>query len=638
MLSDESHAILSVAARREPRKEPGVMCGIAGFIGTQGPDEGRVRECLARMGRRGPDALGVYRHRHANGREVCLLHSRLSILDLDPRSDQPMLRDGKALVHNGEIYNYVELQCRVSRRHPLITTGDTEVLLRLLAEEGPAALDACEGMWAFAYYDERDGVLLLSRDRFGEKPLYLHSAPEGLYFGSEIKFLCALAGRSFEPSREQILRYLTLGYRSLHRGGRTFFREVEEFPAGHWSRIGPDGATDRQRYWVPALQLEQSMGFDEAVSRTREALLRAVSLRLRADVPIAFCMSGGIDSNGLVAMARAAGREDIHAFTIVNRHERYAEQDMVELSVAEQGLRHTSVPLQTEGFLDNLRRLVAYHDAPVYTVSSFTQWMLMQAISQHGYKIAISGIGADELFTGYYDHQLYYLAETRRDPAIWKAALAAWREHVLPQVQNPLLRDPEHFVRLPRDLAHLSPNVEQLRRHLMVDWNEAPEDMDYGAPLLRNRMLNELFLETIPPPLHEEDLNAMFFSIENRSPYLDRSLFDCCAAIPTRHLIRDGRAKAVLREALRGLLPDTLLDNRRKMGFNAPLFDLLDRTDATVKAYLLDASPIHDFLRRDALEALLEEPDPDHHTNLFLFYALSTRLFLETAACRNGIN
>jgi asparagine synthase (glutamine-hydrolysing) len=541
------------------------------------------------------------------------------------------------LIHNGEIYNYLELRPRASRQGALHTTSDTEVLLGLLAAEGVAALDACEGMWAFACYDERDGSLLLSRDRFAEKPLYLHRTPTGVYFGSEIKFVAALAGRSFEVDETQILRYLVNGYRCLHGGGRTFFREVEEFPAGTWLRLGADGTSTMQRYWVPALAIDESCTFRQAVAATRAALQNSVRLRLRADVPIAFCLSGGIDSNGVIAMARAVGCRDIHAFTIVNRHQRYAEQDMVELTVREQGLRHTSLTLRAEGFLENLRALVAYHDAPVYTLSAYAHWLLMQAISEHGYKIAISGIGGDELFSGYYDHQLYYLAEMHADPQSFGAAVEAWREHVLPQVQNPLLRDPERFVRCARDLAHLSPHASLFRTFLTAEWHENLTDHDFGAPVLRNRMLNELLVETIPPPLHEEDLNAMFFSIENRSPYLDRALFDVCARIPTRHLIRAGRAKAVLREALRGLVPDGLLDSRRKMGFNAPLLDLLDLRDPHVREYLLDESPIHELVRREAVESLLANPDPDHHTNLFLFYVLSARVFLETAREHGGV-
>jgi asparagine synthase (glutamine-hydrolysing) len=602
------------------------MCGIAGFIGTRAPDAAQVEQCLSLMRRRGPDAAASYRHRHEAGRETVLLHSRLSILDLDARSNQPMRRGPHVLVHNGEVYNYLELQARAAKAGALETTGDTEVLLKLLAAEGIAALDACEGMWAFAYYDTRTGQLLLSRDRFGEKPLYLHRAPEGLYFGSEVKFLAALRGAPFAIDGDQVTRYLIQGYRALHRAGHSFFRGVEELPAGTTLAVGD--SEQLSYYWRPKLALEHAMSFDEATARTREALQKSVRLRLRADVPIAFCLSGGIDSNGMIAMARAAGA-DVHAFTIVNQHERYAEQDMVDLSVRAQRLRYTPLPLRTAGFLDDLRRVIAYHDAPVYTVSAYSHWLLMEAIRGHGYKIAISGIGGDELFSGYYDHQLYYLAEMHAEPAHLPAALADWREHVLPQVQNPLLRDPRRFVDAPRDLAHLSPLAEQLRGFLVRPSHEQMVDTDYCAPVLRNRMFNEMFVETIPPPLHEEDLNAMYFSIENRSPYLDRELFELTASIPTRHLVRGGRAKAVLREALRGLLPDQLLDNRRKMGFNAPLFDLLDRSDPAVRAYLLDRSPIHEYVRRDVLETLLAERDPDHHTNLFLFYTLSARLFLE---------
>jgi asparagine synthase (glutamine-hydrolysing) len=586
---------------------------------------------LALMRRRGPDAAAFYRHRHASGREVCLLHSRLSILDLDARADQPMRRDGGVIVHNGEIYNYVELHARAAAQRVLTTTGDTEVLLSLMQHEGASALDSCEGMWAFAFYDERLGSLLLSRDRFGEKPLYLYRTTKGLYFASEIKFIAALAGARIDPDLNQVSRYLVHGYRSLHRYGRTFHRGVEDFPAASWLRIDANGAETLESYWRPTLRVEALMSFEDAVERVRYGLKKSVALRLRADVPIAFCLSGGIDSNGMIAMARAAGCEDVHAFTIVNKHERYAEQDMVDLSVRTQGLRHTPLSLDTNRFLDKLKQLVTYHDAPVYTVSAYTHWLLMEAISQHGYKIAISGIGGDELFSGYYDHQLYFLAELRGDAADSSASLAAWRQHILPQIQNPLLKDPEYFVHAPRDLRHLSPNFDQWRGYLVDDWNEALSDEDFCAPILRNRMFNEMFRETIPPPLHDEDLNAMFYSIENRSPYLDRALFETCAAIPTRHLIRDGRAKAVLREALRGLLPDQLLDNRRKMGFNAPLFDLLDLESPDVRAYLLDRTPIYDVVKRDAVERLLGQRDPDHHTNLFLFYVLSARMFLETA-------
>ena len=142
-------------------------------------------------------------------------------------------------------------------------------------------------------------------------------------------------------------------------------------------------------------------------------------------------------------------------------------------------------------------------------------------------------------------------------------------------------------------------------------------------------MLNELFVETIPPPLHEEDLNAMYFSIENRSPFLDSGLFETCYATPTRYLVQDGKAKAVLREAMRGIVPDTILNSRRKVGFNAPLFGFLDRHDPKVRAQVLDDGKIYEMVRRDAVETLMNAEDLENHEGLFLFAVINARIFLE---------
>lgn len=610
------------------------MCGIAGFYGFSAPDDGKVANCLSLMHRRGPDASGIYRYRVASGESLCLLHTRLGIIDLDPRSNQPLQRGSKVIALNGELYNYLELKSTAEKFGVLTTASDTETLLYLLAGLGTASLDLCEGMWAFAYFDETTGTLQLCRDRFGEKPLYLYQTADGVFFASEIKFIAALLGERLRVNQDQIRRYMVNGYRALYKTGETFFQGVTELPAGTFMEIIPGRIDVPRAYWRPKIKINPSMTFPEAVEGAQSALLDAIKIRLRADVPLAFCMSGGIDSNGLISIAHNRLGYDVHGFTIVNRHARYAEQDMVDLAVREQGLRHRAIHLDTNNFLPRLKRLVEYHDAPVYTVSAYTHWLMMEAIAEHGYKVVISGTGADELFSGYYDHQLFYLSEIKGkvSDAEYQQSLAAWRQHIEPITQNPLLKDPFHFEKEPGDRRHLYMNADTYASCLRNEWSEPFVEKNYGVGLLRNRMLNELFVETIPPPLHEEDLNAMYYSIENRSPYLDRHLFEYCNTIPTRHLIRDGAAKAVLRSALRGIVPDAILDNRRKTGFNAPLLDLLDLSDPDVQAYLLDNSPFYDLVNRSAMESLLRQPDPDHHTNLFLFYALSARIFMEIAS------
>ncbi len=192
------------------------MCGIAGYIGTSVIDQDRIDLCLRLMHHRGPDASGTYEHVTPDDRRVYLLHTRLSIIDLDPRSNQPFRIGPSVLAYNGELYNYLELRRELEKAgRPFVTDSDTEVLLQQLIAHGPDGLDPCEGMWAFASYDERDGSLLLSRDRFGEKPLYLYRTPDGTYFGSEVKLLVALLGRRLEVNYEHLYRYLVNGYKAL---------------------------------------------------------------------------------------------------------------------------------------------------------------------------------------------------------------------------------------------------------------------------------------------------------------------------------------------------------------------------------------------------------------------------------------
>lgn len=609
------------------------MCGIAGHVGTTQIEPARIHACLGLMQRRGPDHAAWRQWTNGAGKQVCLLHTRLSIIDLDARANQPFQVGAKSIVYNGELYNYVEVRQELAAQgQHLSTQSDTEVFLRAIDHFGWPSLDRCEGMWAFAVYDEGDGSLTLCRDRFGEKPLYVYRDASGLYFGSEVKFIAALLGRRLEINIDHLYRYLVNGYKALYKTDDTFFAGLAELPPASVLRVDAGGHETIERYWEPRTDIDDGMTYEDAVAGARARLIRAVQLRLRADVPLAFCMSGGVDSNALISIAKNVFDYDVHGFTIANADARYEEQDMVDHAVAALGIRHTSIPADTRDFLPKLRALIRQHDAPVYTISYFAHWLLMESIAQHGYRIAVSGTAADELFTGYYDHHLTYLYEVRNDPALHASARRAWAEHVQPIVRNPHLGDPDLFVKNPNFRDHIFLDAEKFAHYLRVAWAEPFSEAEYSGSLLRNRMLNELFHEAVPVILHEDDLNAMYFSIENRSPYLDRDLFEFCYRIPSRHLVRDGRAKAVLRDAMRGIVPQRVLDNRRKVGFNAPIFSFLDVRHPEVRGYLLDQSPIFDHVRRDRIEQLFSKPELPNSESKFLFYFLNAKMFLEEFA------
>jgi asparagine synthase (glutamine-hydrolysing) len=605
------------------------MCGIAGYFGPEELDPERLQACLGLMRRRGPDHAAYHCWTNRAGRNVYLLHSRLSIIDLDPRANQPFQVGSKWLVYNGELYNYLEVRRDLEAQGGQFTTAsDTEVLLRALSGQGWPVLDRCEGMWAFAVYDEADGSLTLCRDRFGEKPLYIFRDHSGFYFGSEVKFIMALLGRRLEVNFDHLYRYLVNGYKALYKGQHTFFLGLVELPPASTLHLDGTAQETLSTYWQPAFCPDDRMTYSQAVAGVRERLIRSMELRLRADVPLAFCMSGGIDSNSLISIAKRVFNYDVHGFTVIVDDPRYDELAEVTYAVKELQIRHSPVPITTQGFRQKIVELIRQHDAPVYTISYYVHWLLMQSIAEQGYRISISGTAADELLTGYYDHHNLYLYETRHTP-LGEFGLAAWQANVAPLVRNPYLRNPLLYFDNPGFRDHIYLNSELFAEYLVQPWQERFSEKAYCPSLLRNRMLNEMFQEAVPVILHEDDLNAMYFSIENRSPYLDRELFEFCYRIPTSHLMRDGFAKVILRDAMAGVVPEKILWNRRKVGFNAPVFAFLDVRDPEVCNYLLNDSPIFDHVRRDCIAQLIKKTELTNSESKFLFYFVCAKVFLE---------
>jgi asparagine synthase (glutamine-hydrolysing) len=241
----------------------------------------------------------------------------------------------------------------------------------------------------------------------------------------------------------------------------------------------------------------------------------------------------------------------------------------------------------------------------------------------------VSGTSADELFTGYYDHHLAYLYDVRNDAPLYQESLRQWQKHIFPAVRNPYLKDPELFIKNPKMREHIFMKADFFAESLTHSWKESFEEETYTASLLRNRMLNELFHEATPVILHEDDLNAMYYSIENRSPYLDRDLFEYCCQIPSKHLIRNGYSKAILRDAMRGIVPDQVLDNHHKVGFNAPILSFLDARDPQVRQTLLEDSPIFQHIRRKSIEDFIQKSELPNSESKFLFSFISAKMFVE---------
>ena len=404
------------------------MCGIAGMIAPAGMD-GSV---LVRMGdaleHRGPDGEGYLlsdRDRRLTrlsrdavssaGVEpgsVGFAHRRLTIIDLSERSDQPLVdASGElAIAYNGEAYNYLELREELEGLgHSFASEGDTEVVLEAYKQWGPACVQRFVGMWAFALLDRPRRRLLLSRDRFGIKPLFYARCGEALYFASEIKALLAIPGFDPEPDEETLRRFLSTGV--VDDTERTFFRGVTRLLPGNNLEIDLDRPHELRpaRYWWYPPQ-NGSVSPADAAEQLRELLSDSVSLHARSDVPVGTCLSGGLDSSTIVCLAeqlRAAGqipRYTHSAFGYLPQDEEFSERAHMEAVAESTGARMFYVDTSLDELVEKLLTVVRQQDEPFGSTSIAAQWFVFRAARGEGMKVMLDGQGADEVFGGYHGY------------------------------------------------------------------------------------------------------------------------------------------------------------------------------------------------------------------------------------------
>jgi len=560
------------------------MCGFVAILGAGDPLPlallNRMRDRLAH---RGPDGAESWIGTHERG-SVSLGFRRLSILDTRHIADQPMhSTDGrKVLVFNGEIYNFVELrsQLEAAGRH-FRTRGDTEVLLQAYEEWGDAMLTRLNGMFAFALWDQDRGRALVARDRFGEKPLFACRLPDGkLAFASEVKAL--LAHPQVDPAYDLEMFNKVLYGRLLFGTSETLFRKIWQVRAGHCLLVDADGSiVSDQRYWQPAY--DRALGScseRQLIEQMRAQLERSVNQRMRSDVPVTACLSGGLDSSSLVALiasqSKACGRFALNgAMSVRFPHDPTIDEGhFIDAVLEKTGVQgHGVFPTVNELGRD-LRRLHWHHETIVPGPSMYLEWALMREARALGYKVIIDGQGADEVLAGY---RCYFQA--------WQAEMAL-RSGFGPRyaryagtVRDMRLRqaakcyaNPQRRFGLNDSLAidqvgvYLENHVADLERDYGGDGLPAHEDVG----TLRFELAVNLMRTSLPSNLWSGDRNSMAHGIECRYPFLDYELVDFATHLPDKAYLQNGWGKCILRQALPDLLPRAVCWRIDKVGFAAP--------------------------------------------------------------------
>lgn len=571
------------------------MCGIAGLYNlAHGPE--LLPRMLQAMAHRGPDAQGTYQL-HTAGVQASLGHRRLSIIDLSEAANQPFEKDGLVIAFNGEIYNFQELAGQLRASGVCFrTSSDTEVLLEAWRKWGPGCLTRLRGMFAFAILDAASGRMVLARDPFGIKPLFIARRGDGLVFASELKALrVALEGSLALDHAALVSSLMYYWVPESH----CVYSGVEKLAPGHWASISPEGDYSSTCYYDPQQELVRDTSGEVDIERLRDTIEESVSAHMVADVPVAAFLSGGLDSSAISVIAARQGHS-IQAFTIKFREEdsrleampddlRYARR--VAASI---GIRLNEIEIAPD-LVNMLPRMVHMLDEPIGDAAALNTYLICSAARTAGAKVLLSGMGADELFGGYRKHYACVLA------ARYRRLPLALREHVIAPVVRklPVAREDRGyrtirwakrfltFANMPEEAAFrrsythygvaefsqlLNPDLVRHVDRLVAEHEALYCEYDGGSsgdPV--NSMCYTDVRHFLPGlNLAYTDRASMAASTEVRVPYVDREVVRAAFSIAGRHKIAGRQSKAVLKKAAEAWLPNDVV-YRPKAVFSAPL-------------------------------------------------------------------
>lgn len=623
------------------------MCGICGFVTSRG---GRA-ECgeylagmCAAIAHRGPDGQGVYGEAFAGGGGAWLGHRRLAVIDL-VTGDQPLFNESRScvIVFNGEIYNFQALRDDLAGRgHVFATRSDTEVIIHLYEEMGPACVTRLRGMFALAIWDAARRELFLARDPFGKKPLYYTETGGGIVFGSEIKALLAFPGVVARLDATAVAHYLTLQHVPEPATG---FAGIKSLPAGHtltWS--GGRGCPARyfQLDYLPKLE-----GSEEALAEAlRERVTEAVRLRLVADVPLGAHLSGGVDSGIVTAVMAGLTNRPVRTFSIGFAEEAFSETTKARAVAERFATDHTEFILTFEAAREVMEDVVAATDMPFADPSALAAWHLCRLTREH-VTVALNGDGGDEMFAGYQRYWLDPLADGyARLPHVVTRRFVPWLAGLLPARGNvPVEADWRagiarlaQAVRVPRtaSLVRWGSYFSPWERHALLrpEFERASRPADtvalyeafYAAAKADTPLDHNLFADVgvyLPGDLLvKADRMAMAHALEGRSPFLDSELAAFAARLPTRLKLRGRTGKYLLRKAFAHLLPPGIA-SQPKRGFGLPVAGWFRGPLRAFARDLLTSGRLgRDIVRPEAVDRLLAEHEQGRADHGKRIYAL----------------
>lgn len=522
---------------------------------------------------------------------AALGHRRLSIVDTSPAGHQPMSYENRlAIVYNGEVYNHIELRIELEARgRRFVSHSDTEVILQAYDEWGVACLSRFNGMFAFVIYDLQKDNVFAARDRFGVKPLYYHRSGDAIAFASEIKQFTVLDGWQSKLNRWRGYDFLVYG---IHEHtDETFFESVFQFRPGSYfygkreALLGNNPRIDTSKWYIFPAEKKFRGSFNDAAAQFHELLKDSVRLRLRADVPVGSCLSGGMDSSAIVCVMNELLKEQgAHAlqktFSACAKEKAFDEREFIEVVVKHTGVKGHYVYPQLKDLFRISDKILWHQDQPYGSTSIFAQWNVFELAHKHRVKVMLDGQGADEQLGGYASYFMPWLASLVRSFRWLKLVQEAKALHQIHGVNMGRLSWFAANTLLPMSVrGYLKKHLRGVK--LAPDWLHMeklgfdPYDLPRQLGITTSRSIRDLSLSQLTGSnlqmlLHYEDRDSMAHSVESRVPFLDYRLVEHVYSLPDSYKIRNGKTKFVLREGLKNVLPEKIYSRHSKLGFATP--------------------------------------------------------------------
>ena len=573
------------------------MCGIAGIISIDPSNisRDRLKKMTDAIAHRGPDGEGCWINSSGN---LGFGHRRLAIIDLSDRGSQPMhWQERYTIIHNGEVYNYLELKEELQKKgYHFQSQSDTEVILAAYDLYKEECLQYFDGMFAFAIWDEKEQILFCARDRFGEKPFYYFFDEEQFFFASERKSLWA-AGLEKKINNPLLLNYLALGLTETAADNTiTFYQDIFSLPPSHFIKIHlPSFTFTLNRYWDGDKQTVSSLSEKDAIEKLNELLLSSVKRRLRSDVPTGTSLSGGLDSSCIVSAIRQlpAANDTLKTFSAIFPGFEKDESKYIQLVTEKFNLENYAVEPTIEGFIKDFEKLCYHQEEPFSSSSVYAQYKVFECARQHNVKVLLDGQGADETLGGYSKYIPWYLQEVlRKKPGKLRSEIRAfrqqkngfdwgWKNYLAAYFP---LQIPGYLQKRDAKKCLRQPDITDEFKKQFFD----RQSMYKPLVLKLNDILYfSTFQFGLEALLRIADRNSMAHGREIRLPFLNHELVTFINSLPADFKMREGWTKWILRQNAVNTLPAEIVWRKDKVGYETP--QKMWMGNSTLQEYLHEA-------------------------------------------------